>query len=282
MFRPRTCAAAARCKRCCALPPIRPPLPGRAAPRAPALPGRTGPGSWSAARARRYCPMCTGAATARPGPGSRPAKCRMRAEVCACGEWTMQRACSAQCGWSSLASSTTMTGSAADLRIAMRSACPPEGGSSCRQPRRKAASHVTRKPTREPHRLHTVDASSRRCARTTDAACTSRQVQSRPSPITAGLSRCAAAASSGVSVRGSMTASIGRPLGRPPDTPGITNLLYQAGKGLAREEVRAQPVFANKEDCAAQQNQYTHTREGIAERKPRSARRSRSSRTRWP
>ena len=199
------------------------------------------------------------------GDGGGRVRRGLGAEDCACGEWTMQRACSAQCGWSSLASSTTMTGSAADLRMAMRSACPPEGGSSCRQPRRKAASHVTRKPTRELHRLQTVDASSSRCARTTDAACTSRQVQSRPSPITAGLSSCAAAASSGVSVRGSMTVSIGRPLARPPDTPGITNLLQQARKGLAREEARAQPVFAHKEHCAAQQNQRTRPRDGIAE-----------------
>ena len=184
------------------------------------------------------------------------------AEDCACGEWTMQRACSAQCGCSSLASSTTMTGSAADLRMASRSACPPEGGSSCRQPRRKAASHVTRKPTRELHRLQTVRRRLRGAApgpqtrhalraRSSRGHRRSRRdcPDARRPPAAACLSGAACQRRSGVRLR------------RPPDTPGITNLLYQARKGLAREEVRAQPVFAHKEHGAAQQDQHTRPRD---------------------
>jgi hypothetical protein len=76
--------------------------------------------------------------------------------------------------------------------------CRPEGGRINRQPRRSAASSVTRKPRREAQRLHTAVAPSRRAASSREASWTSRHDQVASSPSTAGRSSQSGAAASGV------------------------------------------------------------------------------------
>ena len=161
---------------------------------------RDGAASSNAARERRCCPRCRSAPRSRPTPAATQARHRRRSPPAAPapGRDRSGRLATSR----SRPRHRRRPAAARWWRCtAAMSALAAEGGSTSRRRARQAARQVIRKPTRDWQRLHTADASARRCESASDASWIWRQVQVSRAPVTAGRSSRVGAASNGESMR---------------------------------------------------------------------------------